>query len=550
MKKYGTLLFLCWIFLFTIIASASCAALSARESKHSKACPAVPFPLPDSLTDQVDLSVLTGLGHACPGYSAEGGILLENLSFQTARYLYLYVSLDTTANLQSCNFPYQVVSPGNLLFQFDSLAGQEKIYLNFGFMIPPVMTLVGQQLRMSASVTNGLYDYDPGNNSDSTRVKITGSYDPNVKAVDPEGFGIPNYVPMTQEEFSYTINFQNTGTDTAYNITITDTLSAYLDPLTIKAGASSHPYSWEILSPCILKFHFNGINLPDSSVNEPRSHGFVTYSIGTVHGLPAGTVIKNMAQVYFDFNAPVSTNTTTNELFNCDSITSFSTTTNMLCGGDQLVITQTGNIPHQSFWYIDSLFQTSADTFVFQTMIPGLHQVILLAQTPFCDQTITASMLVIVPVKPVITTSGNLLTASPALHHQWYTGGMAIPGAVFINYIAPQDGWYRVQTTDISGCTAMSDSVYFSSVGLSEGSRTESFNLSPNPFSDKLTLRLYHINEEVSIRLQDAQGRLLFSMKAEPGSHTVEIPVSGLEHGLYSLTLSGERMQESRTVCH
>ncbi len=549
MKKYGTLLFLCWIFLFIIFASASSVALNITESKHSMVFPAGPFPLPDSLTDQVDLSVLTGLGHACPGYSSGGGILVENLSFQTARYLYLYVSLDTTANLQSCNFPYQVVGPGNLLFQFDSLAGQEKIYLSFGFALPPQASLVGQQLWMSASVTNGLYDYEPGNNSDSSRVEITGSYDPNVKAVDPEGFGLPHYVPMTQEEFKYTINFQNTGTDTAYNITITDTLSSYLDPLTIKAGASSHPYSWEILSPCILKFHFNGINLPDSAVNEPRSHGFVTYSIGTVHGLPAGTIIKNTAHVYFDFNLPVETNTTTNELFNCDSIASFSTTTNMLCGGEQLIITQTGKIPHQSFWYIDSLFQTSADTFVFQTMIPGMHQVILQASTPFCDQTITASMLVIVPVKPVITASGYLLTASPALHHQWYTGGTAIPGAIFINYIVPQDGWYKVLTTDITGCTAMSDSVYISSVGISAGNRAESFTLSPNPFTDQLTLRL-HVNEDVSIRLQDALGRLLFSMKTEPGSHTVEIPVSGLEHGLYSVTISGERLQESRTVSH
>jgi hypothetical protein len=54
--------------------------------------------------------------------------------------------------------------------------------------------------------------------------------------------------------------------------------------------------------------------LPDSTSNEPLSHGSVTYKIKIKQNLPEGTQIKNTAYIYFDFNAPVITNTTLNTI--------------------------------------------------------------------------------------------------------------------------------------------------------------------------------------------------------------------------------------------
>ena len=48
--------------------------------------------------------------------------------------------------------------------------------------------------------------------------------------------------------------------------------------------------------------------LPDSNTNEPMSHGFVTFSINRFPDLPIGTVLKNAAAIYFDFNYPIITN--------------------------------------------------------------------------------------------------------------------------------------------------------------------------------------------------------------------------------------------------
>ena len=64
----------------------------------------------------------------------------------------------------------------------------------------------------------------------------------------------------------------------------------------------------EVLPNNILKFHFNNINLADSTSDEVGSHGYVIFEVMPLPGLPIGTEIKNKADIYFDFNVPVATN--------------------------------------------------------------------------------------------------------------------------------------------------------------------------------------------------------------------------------------------------
>jgi hypothetical protein len=52
--------------------------------------------------------------------------------------------------------------------------------------------------------------------------------------------------------------------------------------------------------------------LPDSHINEPASHGWLMYRIKLKDNLALGTQITNTASIYFDYNAPVVTNTTLN----------------------------------------------------------------------------------------------------------------------------------------------------------------------------------------------------------------------------------------------
>ncbi|MBK9515002.1 MAG: SprB repeat-containing protein [Flavobacteriales bacterium] len=105
----------------------------------------------------------------------------------------------------------------------------------------------------------------------------------------------------------YTIRFQNTGTDTAFLVVITDTLPQHLDPSTIRMGAGSHGFSWSLSGQGTLRWVFPNILLPDSNVNEPRSHGFVSFRIRPYEPLLPGTTIENTANIHFDFNPPVVT---------------------------------------------------------------------------------------------------------------------------------------------------------------------------------------------------------------------------------------------------
>ena len=52
--------------------------------------------------------------------------------------------------------------------------------------------------------------------------------------------------------------------------------------------------------------------LPDSTINEPQSHGYIKYSVKPKADLIIGDEIKNTAHIYFDLNEAVTTNTTNN----------------------------------------------------------------------------------------------------------------------------------------------------------------------------------------------------------------------------------------------
>lgn len=133
-----------------------------------------------------------------------------------------------------------------------------------------------------------------------------GAYDPNDKASFVTGKQNTKQVKAGQK-LEYLIRFQNTGTDTAFNIIVQDVISSNLDISTVEIGATSHPCELEVRNQ-ILYFNFNNIMLPDSNKNEMLSHGFVKFSIKPKSNVTTKDLISNKAAIYFDFNDPVITN--------------------------------------------------------------------------------------------------------------------------------------------------------------------------------------------------------------------------------------------------
>ena len=143
---------------------------------------------------------------------------------------------------------------------------------------------------------------------------VTGSYDPNDKIGYPKGETEENYIPANQQ-IQYVVRFQNTGTDTAFTVVVRDTLDLDFNIFTVKPGVSSHSYTFKMHGPRVLEWTFNDINLPDSAANQDGSNGFLTYHVEQVRDLDPGTLITNDADIYFDKNAPITTNTTVHKIF-------------------------------------------------------------------------------------------------------------------------------------------------------------------------------------------------------------------------------------------
>ncbi|MCB0811492.1 MAG: DUF11 domain-containing protein, partial [Flavobacteriales bacterium] len=104
----------------------------------------------------------------------------------------------------------------------------------------------------------------------------------------------------------YTIRFQNTGTYHAQRVVITDTLSTSLDWNSMEFIGSSHSCTW-YMSEGVLHFVFDPIFLPDSTSDEPNSHGHVKFRMAPIGTLMVGEQIANVANIYFDFNQPIIT---------------------------------------------------------------------------------------------------------------------------------------------------------------------------------------------------------------------------------------------------
>jgi uncharacterized repeat protein (TIGR01451 family) len=155
--------------------------------------------------------------------------------------------------------------------------------------------------------TRSQNDADP--NVDVFCGQVTGSYDPNDKTGFPLGVTDTNFVDPNQS-MEYLIRFQNTGNDTAFTVVVRDTLQNDFDIFSVKSGASSHSYDFKMYGSRILEWTFSNILLVDSITNEPGSHGFISFKVDQNKNLTEGTKLENRVGIYFDFNDPIITNTT------------------------------------------------------------------------------------------------------------------------------------------------------------------------------------------------------------------------------------------------
>ncbi len=191
----------------------------------------------------------------------------------------------------------------------------------------------------ASPMSNWLSDYTPWNNVRYHTSTTVGSYDPNFKEVSPKGTGSEGHITRNDSILTFMVHFQNVGTYYAENVAVRDTLDRNLDWSTLRPLYTSAACNVTMNDSGAISFNFNHINLPGTS-DPVNSNGMLSYSVKTRRGLPLGTQIRNKASIYFDFNAPIVTNTTLNTLFD-SGLTITSSAHDTICSGTYITFAAT-----------------------------------------------------------------------------------------------------------------------------------------------------------------------------------------------------------------
>jgi uncharacterized repeat protein (TIGR01451 family) len=199
-------------------------------------------------------------------------------------------------------------TPTGFTFDFTNLLPFETRTIDFLLQVPSIpIVSIGQPLTNSVSITTTATEAILTNNSNSFTTQVSASYDPNDK-VEAHGDKIVFSTFTPNDYLTYTIRFENTGTSYAQNVSITDVLDSKIDENSIKMVASSHNYNL-VRTENNLTWNFKNIYLPVSIPNTITGKGFVTFKAKLKPGFAIGDIVPNKANIYFDTNPAIETNT-------------------------------------------------------------------------------------------------------------------------------------------------------------------------------------------------------------------------------------------------
>ncbi|MCZ2393984.1 MAG: T9SS type A sorting domain-containing protein, partial [Chitinophagales bacterium] len=283
------------------------------------------YTLPDTISptfcitpkgDFNDLAVsIIPIVAARPGFSdATYKVIYKNQGTTTQSGTVTFSFDDDKMNVISSSPIADVSNAGQLGFDFTNLAPFESksILVTMRTNAPtdnPAVN-VGDVLNFSAAIT-AQTDETPDDNTSILYQTVVGSFDPNDKTCLEGDIITPD---MVGKRVNYRIRFENTGTAPAENVVVTDYIdTTVFDVNSLLVTSASHICHTQISNENKVQFIFSDIQLP---FTEPDKHGYVAFSIQLKDHLQIGDSIKNYADIYFDFNLPITTNEAISEVKN------------------------------------------------------------------------------------------------------------------------------------------------------------------------------------------------------------------------------------------
>jgi uncharacterized repeat protein (TIGR01451 family) len=326
-----------------------------------------------------------------------------------------------------------------------------------------------------------------------------GAYDPNDKAAIPTGIGTAHFIEQGKE-IEYLVQFQNTGTDTAFKVVVKDTLAAHFNLSTFKLNASSHAATWQLNPKGVLVVTFNNINLVDSFTNEKKSHGFFKYSIKLNDSTSTNTIVTNKAAIYFDFNAPIITNLISHTI------------------GKELI------------------------------------------KNCLIKPTITVNYSGCPSRNIVFTATAKNAGLTPT--YAWYrnneTGPLSINAVFTLNNAVKGTKIYCKTTASTDICTDVStitsDTIILNCIGVATNDLNaivQSFDVYPNPNKGIFTIKLNTIKSELmQLNILNYLGQTIKSELINSDSYSKEFNLSNVPNGIYliKLTINGQSISKKISV--
>ena len=259
--------------------------------------------------NDVDIMILPQTA-ARPGFDATYQLVYKNKGNQTMSGALGFTFDDSRLDFISASSAPSSQTTNNLAWTYADLLPFETRTITFVLNVnSPVETPavnIGDMLNFIATIDPLSGDETPTDNTNQYNQFVVGAFDPNDKTV-LEGSSV--HIDNADDYLHYLIRFQNSGNFMAENIRVEDFLSANLDPATLQVVSASHAYRSTLTNGNRLQFFFDNINLPPESEDEPGSNGYVSFKIKPVSSVGIGTTIENTADIYFDFNFPIITNT-------------------------------------------------------------------------------------------------------------------------------------------------------------------------------------------------------------------------------------------------
>ncbi len=204
------------------------------------------------------------------------------------------------SNVSSIPSPSSI-SGNTYIYNFLNLQPLEEKSIIFQAKVDTATNNIGDILTWVSYLDPVNGDMDLRDNGDTIKLKVVAAYDPNDKQASAS-----QILPGTKQ-VDYHIRFQNLGNDTAYKVTVVDTLDLSLPITKVVINSASHPYRLSVVNN-VLIWEFDSILLPHSNVDFLGSQGYLNFSAGLDPSLGIGDTIVNEAQIYFDYQTPVYTN--------------------------------------------------------------------------------------------------------------------------------------------------------------------------------------------------------------------------------------------------